>query len=49
MQLLPRLSSLPKGLDAFSRKAEIVLQQGRVIVQAPDWALQQPSGDLVSV
>jgi hypothetical protein len=48
MQLLPRLSPL-KGLDASSRKAEIVLQQGRVIVQAPDWALQQPSGDLVSV
>ncbi len=28
---------------------QLVLQQGRVIVQAPDWALQQPSGDLVSV
>lgn len=28
---------------------QLVLQQGRVIVQAPDWALQQPSGDFVSV
>lgn len=28
---------------------QLVLQQGRVIVQAPDWALQRPSGDLVSV
>ena len=28
---------------------QLVLQHGRVIVQAPDWALQQPSGDLVSV
>ena len=28
---------------------QLVLQQGRVIVQAPDWAFQPPSGDLVSV
>jgi ABC-type multidrug transport system fused ATPase/permease subunit len=28
---------------------QLVLQQGRVIVQAPDWAPQQPSGDFVSV
>ena len=28
---------------------QLVLQQGRVIVQAPDWALQSPSGDFVSV
>jgi ATP-binding cassette subfamily B protein len=27
---------------------QLVLQQGRVIVHAPDWALQQPSGELVS-
>jgi ATP-binding cassette, subfamily B, bacterial len=28
---------------------QLVLQQGRVIVQAPDWAFQQPSDYLVSV